>query len=159
DGNLKESIAAIRAGRLVEALMVHNPGDEMGWFWNLQDVPEMPHSSHLVPVLARHDFQEAFKNYRDLLFLGRNLAEWRDKLGVFDDMLANRQKAYADRLPAVRARAGAVNLEAMGKRRDGLADEIARGEEAADGVAFADKHEVELLALVAGVQKALDGAD
>jgi len=159
DADLKESIAAIRAGKLVEALIVHNPGDEMGWFWSLQDVPEMPHSAHLVPVLAQHEFQEAFKNYRDLLFLSRNLVEWRDKLGVFDDMLANRQKAYADRLPSVRARAGAIDLEALNKRRDGLADEIAHGEEAADGVAFADKREVELLALVEGIAKALDGAD
>ena len=61
---------------------------------------------HLAQVLAQHEFQEAFKNYRDLRFLAKNLDDWHDKLGVFDDMLATRRKAFAERLPQVQARAG-----------------------------------------------------
>ena len=70
---LNESIAAIRSGKLVEALIERNPGDEMGWFWRMRDLPELPHAAHLAQVLAQHEFQEAFKNYRDLRFLTKNL--------------------------------------------------------------------------------------
>ena len=77
------------------ALIDRNPGDEMGWFWNIRELPEMPHGRHLAQVLAQHEFQEAFKNYRDLRFLGHNLQRWQDNLGVFGDMLANRRQAYA----------------------------------------------------------------
>jgi len=155
---LDESIAAVRSGRLVTALIERNPGDEMGWFQRLDDLPDLPHAGHLVPVLAQHEFQEAFKNYRDLLFLARNLDEWRDKLGVFADMLATRTKAYAERLPQVRARASEIGLEGMRKRRDRVAADIAAGESQADGMAFASAKQLELIELVKNVQATLDKA-
>ena len=93
---LRESIARLRSPKWIDTMIEANPGDEMGWYWRLGDLPDVPHASHLSQVLAQHEFQEAFKNYRDLLFLSRNLEEWRDKLGVFDDMLATRRKAYAN---------------------------------------------------------------
>ena len=143
---LDESIAAIRSGRVVEALSERNPGDgEMGWFFALRDLPQLPHPDHLSQVLAQHEFQEAFKNYRDLRFLSKNLAAWKDKLAVFDDMLATRRKAYGERLPAVRERASEIGLEALTKRRDRVAADIGAGESAADGVAFADAKEHALL--------------
>jgi len=110
-------------------------------------------------VLAQHEFQEAFKNYRDLLFLTRNLEEWHEKLGVFDDMLATRRKAFAERLPQVRERAGASGLGALRQRRDALAAEIARGAAAADGVAFADAKQLDLLARIASAQAIVAGND
>ena len=156
---LNESIAAIRSGRFVDALIERNPGDEMGWFWSMSALPELPHAGHLAQLMAQHEFQEALKNYRDLRFLSKNLIEWHDKLGVFDDMLATRRKAYAERLPEVRARASALSLEAMRKRIDTVAAEVARGENAADGVVFADAKQVALLARVATVQAALQRAE
>ena len=56
--------------------------NEMGWFGNLRKLPEMPHAAHLSQVLAQHEFQEGFKNYRDLRFLTRNLEHWKDNLGL-----------------------------------------------------------------------------
>ena len=155
---LDESITAIRSGRLVNALVERNPGDEMGWFWSLRDLPEMPHQAHLTQVLAQHEFQEAFKNYRDLRFLTRNLEEWRDKLGVFDDMLATRRKAFAERLPQVRERASGVGLDALRKRGEAVAAEVARGEALADGVAFANARQVDLLDRVARVESVVKDA-
>ena len=90
----------------------------MGWFWNIRELPEMPHAGHLSQVLAEHEFQEAFKNYRDLRFLDDNLKRWQDNLGVFGDMLDNRRKAYAERLPQVRAKAREIDIGALQKRRD-----------------------------------------
>ena len=156
--NLDQSIDAIRKGKLVEGLLERNPGDQMGWFWSIDQLPELPHASHLSQVLAQHEFQEAFKNLRDLRFLAQNLAEWQDKLGVFDDMLANRRKAYAERLPDVRAKAGQTGLDAQGKRRDALADELTRAELEGDGTAFADARERGLQERLARVQAILQGA-
>ena len=36
---------------------------------------ELPHAGHLTPLLAQHEFQETFKNLRDLQFLSRNLQQ------------------------------------------------------------------------------------
>jgi hypothetical protein len=154
---LRESIEAIRSGKLVEGLDKRNPGEEMGWFWNLAELPEMPHAGHLTQVLAQHDFQEAFKNYRDLMFLGRNLAQWRDSLGAYRDMLAERRKAFAERLPATRsgAQGTAPVLAELKQRRAVLAAELERVQRDSDPVAFADPKQDDLLQRLAGVQAAM----
>jgi len=152
---LNESIAAIQTGTLVNALVERNPGDEMGWFWGVRELPDMPHASHLATVLAQHEFQEALKNYRDLLFLTRNLQEWRDKLSVFDDMLANRRKAFAERLPLVKQRASEIAIGPLQQRHAAANALVTAGETAADGVAFADTKQLGLLDRVARVQTAL----
>lgn len=156
--SLDDSIAAIRKGKLVDGLLALNPGDEMGWFWNIRELPEMPHAGHLSQVLAQHDFQEAFKNLRDLLFLDRNLRDWQDHLGVFRDMLDNRRQAYAERLPKVRGQAAGIDLASLQKRRDAVAEEFTKAETQSDGVAFADAKERDLLERLARVQQALQAA-
>lgn len=155
---LDESIAAIRSGKLVEGLLDENPGEEMGWFWTIRSLPQMPHAGHLTQVLSQHDFQEAFKNYRDLLFLTRNLQRWKDNLGVFNDMLDNRRKAYADRLPTVLAKASESGLKDMALRAAGLASELAEAEARGDGEAFASARERELIELIDGVAAELKKA-
>ena len=156
---LNESIAAIRDGRLLGGLLERNPGEEMGWFWSLGELPEMPHAGHLTQVLAQHEFQEAFKNFRDLLFLARNLQNWQDNLGVYGDMLVNRRQAYAERLPQVLARASVIVLKPLESKGGQLARELAEAESKRDGVAFANPKERDLMARLAAVQAGLkDGA-
>ena len=138
---LDESIAAIRAGKLVGGLLEQNPAEDMGWFRPMSNLPEMPHQGHLAPVLAQHEFQEAFKNYRDLIFLSGNLAEWQDKLGIYGDMLDTRRKAFTERLPQVRQRAAELSVDVLQRRRDALATEFEAAETAADGLAYADPNE------------------
>lgn len=155
DKSLDESIAAIRTGKLIDGLMETNPGTEMGWFWKIERLPDMPHAGHLTQVLAQHEFQEAFKNYRDLRFLATNLEGWRDNLGVYSDMLTNRRNAYAERLPKVLDRAKDLSVDALQKRRDTLADELKDAESKQDGVAFADEKERELAQRLEDVEAAL----
>jgi hypothetical protein len=156
-GALDESIAAIRSGKLVQALADKNPGEEMGWFWNLKTLPEMPHGSHLTAVLAQHEFQESFKNYRDLQFLQRNLAQWRESLSAYNDMLAHRREAYEKRLPQAQAgmKEGGQSIAALEARRIELATEVRRAEAETDVVAFADAKQDALLQRLASVQAAM----
>jgi tetratricopeptide (TPR) repeat protein len=156
---LDESIAAIRSGTLVDALVSRNPAEEMGWFWTLRELPAVPHPSHLLQVLAQNEFQEALKNYRDLRFLARNLEAWRDKLGVFSDMLDARRKAFADRLPSVQTEVNRAAIAALGQRRETVAAEFSRGVDASDPTVFASASQLDLLQRVASVQAAVAGSD
>jgi hypothetical protein len=157
-GKLDQSIAAIRSGKLVDGLLERNPGEEMGWFWQIDKLPELPYPSHLAPVLSGHDFQEAFKNFRDLRFLSKNLQDWRDKLGVFGDALQNRRQAFADRVPKMLARAEQLGLPALKKRREDVGADLDRAAADADGVALADDKQRDLLARVARSQATLEAA-
>jgi hypothetical protein len=141
EASLDESIAAVRAGKLIDSLIARNPGEEMGWFWNIDALPELPHPGQLVPVLAGHEFQEAFKNFRDLQFLAGNLRRWKQNLGVYRDMLDNRRQAYAERLPQVKMQPLAAEIAALESRRERLAAELAQAQAQADGAAFADGRE------------------
>jgi hypothetical protein len=156
-GALKESIAAIQSGKLIAGLNAKNPGTEMGWFWNLTELPEMPHAGHLTQVLAQHEFQESFKNYRDLLFLGNNLAQWRDSLVAYRDMLAERRKAFEQRLPqTVSGEKGSVaDLAKAQKSRASLAAELERVEREGDVISFSDQRQDALLQRLADVQAAV----
>jgi chromosome segregation ATPase len=118
----------------------------------------MPHPGHLAPVLAQHEFQEAFKNWRDLQFLDRNLSNWQDNLGVFGDMLDTRRAAYTDRLPKILDQTRDTGLAALQKRRDALAAELAQAETQGDGAAFADARQRELQALVDSARAFLEQA-
>ncbi len=146
---LDESIKSIRSGKLMNALLARNPGEgsgeEMGWFWTMRALPDMPHAPHLVQVLAKNEFQEAFKNFRDLRFMAGNLQQWADNLGVFSDMLDARRKAYTERLPQVLARARETGMAAASERSAALAKEVAEAEQAADGMALADTKQRDLI--------------
>lgn len=147
-GSLNESIAAIRAGKLLTGLLESNPGEEMGWFWKIDELPQMPHANHLTQVLAQHEFQEGFKNYRDLRFLNRNLEHWKDNLGVFDDMLANRRQAFAERLPKILSKAGDSGLTAVQQRGEAVIKEVARVAAESDSKALADAKQRDFLARI-----------
>ena len=159
DSDLNESISVIQSGRLIDALIEENPSEDMGWFGSIKRLPAMPHAAHLTRVLAQHDFQEAFKNYRDLRFLAKNLTEWRDKLSVFEDMLENRRKAFAERLPQVMQQAQEVGIPAMRNRKAELTQQVASGESDVDadaggyGATFADAKQLALLARIKEMQQ------
>ncbi|MDO9073148.1 MAG: hypothetical protein Q7U73_07765 [Rubrivivax sp.] len=156
---LAESIAAIRAGALVRDLLAQNTeAAGLNTSAGIRALPQMPHGAHLAPLLAGHDFQAAFRNLRDLQFLDGNLAQWQDSLGVYTDMLDNRPRAYAEKLPAVRANTGAADIAALSQRRDALAAELARVQAEVDAAAYADESERRLLQRVARGQATLQAA-
>jgi hypothetical protein len=143
-GHLDQSIAAIKGGTFVAAMLQSNPRAGMGWMGGLDKLPslqQMPHAGHLAPLMAGHEFQEAFKNLHDLVFVGRNLDSWQNRLLTYHDMLANRRQAFAERLPKMREKAGALDIDGLEKRRAAIAAEIAAAEAATDVGAFADARE------------------
>jgi hypothetical protein len=139
--NIDASIAIIRSGKFLDSLLARNPGDEMGWFWKIDRLPDLPNAGHLASVMAQHPFQQAFKDYRDLRFLAHNLQDWDLKLGIMDDMLANRRQAFAQRLPQIVASQRNAGISRLDARRDAIVTELGTAQERADGLAFADARE------------------
>lgn len=159
NSRLDESIRAIRDGKLVDGLIARNPGQEMGWFWSIDQLPEMRHAGHLVRVLSLHEFQEGFKNYRDLLFLAGSLRQWQNNLDVIGDMLSNRREAFAQRLPLLSVQERSAGLDRLDRRRDALGNELADAEQRSDGAAFADARERALAARLERARRALAHLD
>jgi len=152
---LDASIAAIRAGKLMGLFLQEDPIEEMGWFWNLEKLPDTPESHYLEHLLSGHDFQEALKNYRDLRFLQARLDQWSSDVGIYQDMLDARRAAFAKRLPAVQQSRRAQDLAKLTAARTGYADELARIESESRVEALATDKEQELLARLERIRQLL----
>jgi tetratricopeptide (TPR) repeat protein len=97
-----------------------------GWFWHLESVPDDPASHYLYAAFARPDFQQGLGNYRDLKLLGSMLGQWSTSMDAFQEMIAARHRAYAERLPKVDALLSSGKLASLQQRRAALAERLAR---------------------------------
>ncbi len=149
---LDESIAAIRDGRMLEAVLAADREEGQGWFWQLATLPDAAESRYLYHLLAGHEFQEALKNYRALDFLGRNLAGWRDSLDVFAHMVDARRRAFDAKAPRAGETLGGVDVEALDARRDALKARLDAALRERDAAALASADELRQLAMLAGVE-------
>jgi len=136
---LTASIETIERGELItELLGEHADAAEAGsgWYWRLDKVPDTIESRYLYELMASNKFQEGLKNYRDLLYLNRNLDHWEQSLGAFDDILDTRQRAYEQRLPQIDESLASVDLDAMLAHRVELESRLQQIERSEDGVAL-----------------------
>jgi len=121
-----ESIAAIREGGFLDAILDAVPQDEtVGWFWQLQNVPDAPQTRYLYHLLASHEFQEGLKNYRDLRIMQRNLERSRESLAAFDHMVEAREMAAAARAPRKTEVLANTDLDSLLQRQDALTERVA----------------------------------
>lgn len=137
-----QSIAAIRADGFLDAILDAAPRDEtIGWFWQLQNAPDAPHTRYLYHLLASHEFQEGLKNYRDLRIMQRNLERSRDSLVAFEDMVDTRARASAERMPRKAATLAGTGIDELARRQQDLAARVAaiESDRAVPALASADE--------------------
>jgi hypothetical protein len=152
---IDESIAAIRAGRLLQAALATRDDGRQGWFAQLAEVPDSPESRYLYHLMAGHEFQEGLKSYRSLEAMSANLSRWSDSLGAFGDMVETRQQALAKRLPSAESRLATVDIGAINSQRDALRARYEAALAERDVTAFATGEERGWLDLLDGVDAEL----
>jgi len=156
---LDQSIAAIRSGRMLDAISENDKADQVGWYWQLEHLPDAPETRYLYHLLASNEFQEGLKNYRDLRLMQRNLASWQLSVIAFDDMVDNRRRAYDQRLPMLQDTLGKADLDAMEARKTELESRIAAIERESDAAGLATGRELEQYRKVEKIDKVLERAD
>jgi hypothetical protein len=133
---LDGAIAAIEKGDMLEHVLTQdrNQDSHYGWAWQLKNLPEAPESRYLYTLLAGNDFQEGLKNYRSLVTLSGTLERRSDDMVAYQDMIATRERAYAERLPRADALLASGALNTLQQRDVALETEL-RGIEAQRDVA------------------------
>ncbi|MCU0259044.1 MAG: tetratricopeptide repeat protein [Solirubrobacteraceae bacterium] len=115
---IEESIAAIRQGGFLDAVLSASPGDApIGWFWQLEQAPDAPHTRYLYHLLASHEFQEGLRNYRDLRLMQRSLGRAEESLAAFGDMVEAREQAAEARAPRRDAALADTDVTALAGRQ------------------------------------------
>ena len=139
---IDESIAAIRGGGFLDSILATvPPGDKPGWFWQLEQLPDAPHTRYLYHLMAAHEFQEGLKNYRDLRLMQANLARWNESLEAFGAMIEAREIAAGQREPRRQQALAGTDLEAFAARQRDLGGQLAVVESARDVAALASATE------------------
>jgi tetratricopeptide (TPR) repeat protein len=100
---LDASIASVRAGHFLEALVREEIRQDKDWVVRLRALPDTPETYYLTELMASHDFQTALQNYLDLEELRARLSSWRAGLAAFEDIIRLRGQYYEPRLPEVDA--------------------------------------------------------
>lgn len=156
---IDQSMAAIRSGQLLDAIVSHDKGDKVGWYWQLASLPDAPETRYLYHLLATHEFQEGLKNYRDLLLMQRNLAMWSLSATAFEDMVDTRRRAYAQRIPVLQQTLDTVDLDALENHKNELELRLQGVERDEDVAGLASATEREQWVKVERIGKVLASAD
>ncbi len=154
-GRLDASIANIRGGKLLSALLAEDSDqnkdkkgapDQLGAGLHLEKLPNTTESNYLVYLLASRPFQEGLKNYRDLRFLHDNLTQWTTDVAVFSDMLSTQKLAYQQRQPKVTQALQQIDLDAIDHQRGAYSEHLRTIEDKQDGAGLANATELRQLA-------------
>lgn len=156
---IDQSIQAIRDGKLLETIVDNDKADQVGWYWQLQNLPDAPETRYLYHLLATHEFQEGLKNYRDLRLMRRNLDTWALSVQAFEDMVDTRHRAFDQRLPGLQKTLDTVDLDAMEAHKNELESRLAATERDDDETALATSREKEQWAKVQQIEAVLAKAD
>lgn len=149
---LDRTIAHIESGELFNEFLTTDPADSTGWYWQLAQLPEGPEARYLFHLLAKHEFQEGLKNYRDLDYLHRNLDSWQGSIEVYGNMLETRKEAYDERLPEVEDALARADLDDMVSHKLDLDSTLNSLEKSHDWLALANESEFEMWGEIAGLE-------
>ena len=97
------SIASVREGRFLDALVREEIHQDSGWVIRLRSLPDAPETYYLMELMASHDFQTGLANYLDLEDLRSKLTGWKAGLDAFADIIRHRGENYEPLLPEVDA--------------------------------------------------------
>jgi hypothetical protein len=95
------SVANIREGAFLEALVREEIRRDTDWVIRLRSLPNAPETFYLIGLMASHDFQTALQNYLDLDDLRRKLAAGSVSLDAFADLTRLRRDYYEPLLPGI----------------------------------------------------------
>ena len=113
--SLDESIKTIRKGEFLTALLDEKSSKDKNWVVNLRSQPDTPETRYILELMASHDFQESYKNYKDLAELRHHIDKWLDDLRVYEEMIDIRRAYQEPLLPVVEKKF--VKLDARIKLR------------------------------------------
>ena len=153
---LEQTTAAIKKGELLKALKPGNLGDESSFSLFRSQLPPSISAPYLQTMIASHSFQEAIKNYQDLLYLEYVLERWNSSLPTFTLMLNERRDLYQTKSPELVQNDRLNKIDQLTQQRNMLATEIERIIRTDDILTLANEDESEQLQLLGDVKTRLN---
>ncbi len=152
---LDNVILRVRSGEFLRALRPQVVDDESDARWELDELPDSDAAPYITQLLTSDAFQQAFEDFRTLLYLDYVLKRWEERLPTFMTAVETRERAYRETSQRIAqlgldARAARINRawQALGERFDAIA-----AQETARAMELASVEEAQVLARLAGLEQ------
>ena len=139
--SLQDAAAAIDAGELIDALRETALLQDRGDLQRLPPVSDVTPQLHLL--LASDAFHVQLKRYQELLDIRRSLGHWENSFPALELMLAERRRAFDQRLPQLEQTGNFARFTELSQKRDRFAAELEAIEAGEDFRALANTGERE----------------
>ena len=113
--------------------------------FRLTTPPVSAATPYLEKLIARHEFQQAYLNYRDLLFLQNTLRHWEEKIPTYELMLKERKLRYQNKLPYVKNNSRLRKITRLTQQRDAFSNTLNNIEQQHDIYALANPDEKKII--------------
>lgn len=123
---MDDSIKSIRKGKFLTALLDVKSDMDKNWVVNLRALPDTPETRYTLELMASNDFQESYKNYKDLAVLRHHIEKWLADLRVYEEMIDIRRAYQEPILPVVEKEFKKIDarMKLRLEQRDNLATKI-----------------------------------
>ena len=123
---LDDSIKSIRTGKFLTALLDEKSSKDKNWVVNLRELPDSPETRYILELMASHNFQESYKNYKDLAELRHHIDKWLSDLRVYEEMIEIRRAYQEPLLPVVEEKFKKLDtrIKLRLEQRDNLATKL-----------------------------------
>ena len=134
-------INVVKDGELIASLTKVLNAEKEDNDFRLTTPPVSIATPYIEKLIAKHEFQQAYLNYRDLLFLQKVLKRWTNQLPAYELMLKERKLRYQNKLPEIKNDKRINTISALTQSKDKFERKIRRIEKQQDFIALASVKE------------------
>ena len=138
---LENELAREDFSEWIMSLLDLDSRDEIGWRWQGEALSGSLLNRYMMGFAASHRFQEMLKNYRDLLFVEKNLNKWLNSIDVYEDIIDVKTAAYASLIPKAKQRLNELSDESIANTIEMLRSNIQEIENNEDALALVSTSE------------------
>lgn len=138
-------IGVVQGGELIASLTKVLNAEKEDNDFRLTTPPVSLATPYIEKLIAKHEFQQAYLNYRDLLFLKKVLARWNNQLPAYELMLNERKIRYQNKLPEIKNDNRINKIVELTTKKDNYEKEVRRIEKQQDIIALATAKERKII--------------
>jgi len=154
--SINSVIEIVKGGELIASLTKVLNAEKEDNNFRLTTPPVSIATPYIEKLIAKHEFQQAYLNFRDLLFLQKVLNRWSDQLPAYELMLNERKQRYQNKLPEIQSDNRLKKLDSLITTKDKFEKKLRRIEQQHDIIALATAKERKAIAKLTRVAVAIE---
>ncbi len=154
--SINSVINVVEGGELIASLSKVLKAEKEDNDFRLTTPPVSIATPYIEKLIAKHEFQQAYLNLRDLLFFQKVLERWTNQFPAYELMLEERQLRYQSKLPEIKNDARINQIVTLTSEKDKFRKELTRIKAQEDIFALASIKEKKAIKKLNRIEAALN---